>query len=62
MLVGPLSPEHDKMMELIDRVKMESMTHAKAKCCKFFMGEIDFLVDLNMIKGRKLCWQMIVRK
>jgi hypothetical protein len=50
------------MMELIDRVKLESMTQAEAKWSKFFMGEIDFLEDLNMIKGRKLCWQMIVRK
>jgi hypothetical protein len=26
------------------------------------MGEVDFLVNLNTIRGHKFCWKMIVKK
>jgi hypothetical protein len=32
---GSLSPEQQKQMESIDRVKSEAMVHAKAKCSNF---------------------------
>jgi hypothetical protein len=49
-------------METIDRVKLEAMIHAEANCDKFCMGEVDFSADVNMAKGLKFCWQLIVRK
>jgi hypothetical protein len=59
---GSLSPEQQKQMESIDRVKSEAMVHAEAKCSNFCMGEVEFLADVNEAKGQKFCWQLIVRK
>jgi hypothetical protein len=59
---GSLSLEQQKQMETIDRVKSEAMIHAEANCDKFCMGEVDFSADVNMAKGLKFCWQLIVRK
>jgi hypothetical protein len=36
--------------------------NAKAKCSNFCMGEVEFLADVNEVKGLKFCWQLIVRK
>jgi hypothetical protein len=49
-------------MESIDRVKLEAMVHAKAKCSNFCMGEVEFSADVNEAKGQKFCWQLIIRK
>jgi hypothetical protein len=49
-------------METIDRVKLEVMILAEANCDKFCMGEVDFSADVNMAKGLKFCWQLIVQK
>jgi hypothetical protein len=59
---GSLSPEQQKQMEAIDRVKSEAMVHAEAKCSNFCMGEVEFSADVNEAKGLKFCWQLIVRK
>jgi hypothetical protein len=59
---GSLSPEQQKQMESIDRVKSEAMVHAEAKCSNFCMGEVEFSANVNQAKGRKFCWQLIVRK
>jgi hypothetical protein len=60
--IRPLSLEQQQQMELIDRVKLEAMVHAEAKCCNFCMGKVDISVDLNMIRGQKFCWMLIVNK
>jgi hypothetical protein len=60
--IGPLSPVQQQHMETIDRVQSEAMVTAESKCSKFCMGEIDFLVNLNTIRGQRLCWQMIVKQ
>jgi hypothetical protein len=54
--IGPLLPVQQQQMETIDRVKSAAMVHAESKCSKFCMGEVDFLVNLNMIRGWKFCW------
>jgi hypothetical protein len=59
---GSLSLEQQKQMETIDRVKLEVMIHAEANCDKFCIGEVDFSADVNMAKGLKFCWQLIVQK
>jgi hypothetical protein len=59
---GSLSPEQQKQMESIDRVKSEAMVHAEVKCSNFCMGEVEFSADVNEAKGQKFCWQLIVRK
>jgi hypothetical protein len=52
---GSLSPEQQKQMEAIDRVKSEAMVHAEAKCSNFCMGEVEFSADVNEAKGLKFC-------
>jgi hypothetical protein len=57
---GPLSPDQQRQMELIDRVKTDAMIHSANKCHPLCMGEIDFSPDINQVKGQQLVWQMIV--
>jgi hypothetical protein len=55
-------PSNSSKWKTIDRVKSEAVVHAESKCSKFCMGEVDFLVNFNMIRGCKFCWKMIVKK
>jgi hypothetical protein len=58
---GSLSPEQQKQMEAIDRVKSEAMVHAEAKCSNFCMGTVEFSADVNEAKGLKFCWQLYTK-
>jgi hypothetical protein len=47
-------------METIDRVKTDAMIHSAKNCRPLCMGEIDFSLDINKVKGQRLVWHMIV--
>jgi hypothetical protein len=57
-----LTPNQQAEFETINRVKSYAMCHAKNNCAKFWMGEIDFSLDISKAQGQQLCWQMVVQK
>jgi hypothetical protein len=59
---GPLTQDQQERFKSIDRVKSEGMIHAEKKCHPLKMGEVDFSLDVNTAKGRRLVWQMIICK
>ncbi len=54
--------EQQAQFESIDRMKTEGMIHAEKKCQSLCMGEVDFSPDVNIAKGQRYIWQMIVHK
>jgi hypothetical protein len=57
---GPLSPGQQEWLEMIDRVKTESMIHAEKKSRHLCMGEVDFSLNINEVRGQCFVWQMII--
>jgi hypothetical protein len=56
----PLTPAQQAEFETIDRVKSDAMLHAEKNCAKFWMGKINFSLDISKAQGQRLCWQMVV--
>jgi hypothetical protein len=54
---GPLSPGQQQRLESIDRVKTESMIHAEKKSHRLCMGEVDFSLNINEVRGQCFVWQ-----
>jgi hypothetical protein len=57
---GPLSPGQQHWLVTLDRVKNESMIHAEKTSRHLCMGEVDFSLNINEVRGQCFVWQMII--
>ena len=57
-----LSPNRQSLLESIDKVKSKVMIYAEKYCHSLCMGKINFSPDVNIARGHRLVWQLVLKQ